>query len=163
MELTSRVAKVLHDEHIAVISLMEKLQNFAAAQRPTNDDGTTNRFLGDLIAAIEGEVTDHFAFEENDLFPIIDDEGAGDMCDLLAEEHSIIVPLGNELVHWARQAKINGFTEESWANFKRLGNEYSERLSSHAQKEEMSLVLLVDEVIDEELDRELEQQYLLNR
>ncbi len=62
MELTSRVAKTLHDEHVAVIALMEKLQQFATGARPTQDDGSANRSLGDVIAAIEGEVANHFAF-----------------------------------------------------------------------------------------------------
>ena len=160
MQLTCRVTKVLHDEHISVISLMEKLQNFASGAKPTSDDASAaNRFLSDIIAAIEGEITGHFDFEENDLFPLVNEEGAEDMSALLGEEHSVIKPLGDALTANARAAIAGGFDDASWTDFKRLGGEYAERLTSHAQKEEMSLLPLLDEIIEDDLDRQLDAQY----
>jgi len=159
MELTSRVAQVLHQEHVAVISLMGNLESLVIGELPETIDSKTSLLLGNLFAAIEGEITNHFTFEEGDLFPLLTEEGDGDMADLLCEEHAVILPLGREVARRARNARSDGFTAQSWREFKRFGAEFAERLSSHAQKEELGLVPLLDETLDDDEDARLADRY----
>lgn len=162
MEFTSKVAQTLHQEHVAVIALMDKLSAFVGKGVPSFEDSSASRLIDDVITGIEGEITDHFQFEEVDLFPILRDEGDGDMADLLSEDHEVILPIGKQLVEKARNAKANGFTDESWTEFRRLGGEFAERLTDHASKEEIGLVPLIDETLEDDVDERLAAGYTHN-
>ena len=163
MDLNTRIARQLHDEHVAVISLMDKLQEFVGKDQPDTTDSQISNFLGDLKVVIEGEVTDHFKFEEDDLFPILNDEGDGDMSDLLSEEHDVILPLGLELAAAIEVVRSEGFTADSWQSFKQYGAEFSDRLRDHANKEEMGLVPLIDDLLEADVDANLATNYIDNR
>ena len=163
MNLNTRVATQLHEEHVAVIALMDKLEEFVGRDRPDLADSQVSNFLGDLKVVIEGEVTNHFKFEEDDLFPILNNEGDGDMADLLLEEHDVILPLGLELVAAIQDVGAEGFTTESWQSFKQFGAEFSDRLRDHASKEEMGLVPLIDDLLEPAADNELAAKYIDNR
>lgn len=163
MNLNSRIARQLHDEHVAVISLMDKLQNFVRGAQPDTTESQISNFLGDLKVTIEGEITNHFQFEEDDLFPILNSEGDGDMSDLLAEDHKIILPLGLELVEIIKNASASGFTNDTWQKFKQYGNEFADRLTDHASKEEIGLVPLIDELLVAGVDADLAVKYIDNR
>jgi hemerythrin-like domain-containing protein len=163
MELNSRIAQQLHDEHVAVIGLMDKLQNFISSDQPDTTDSQVRNFLGDLKVTIEGEVTNHFQFEEEDLFPILNSEGDGDMSDLLAEDHKVILPLGIELVTIIKEVQTSGFNAESWQKFKQYGSEFADRLTDHASKEEIGLVPLIDDLLVAGVDADLAVKYIDNR
>jgi iron-sulfur cluster repair protein YtfE (RIC family) len=163
MDFNSRIARQLHDEHVAVIELMNKLQNFTRGDQPDTSDSQVLNFLGDLKITIEGEVTNHFQFEEDDLFPILNSEGDGDMSDLLADDHKIILPLGIELVELIKVVKTSGFTAESWQKFKQFGSEFADRLIDHASKEEIGLVPLIDDLLVAGVDADLAVKYIDNR
>jgi len=98
MELDRQVSRMLHEEHMTVLLLLERLES--ALNRAGRDvppdvaDGDVIRLMGDLQAGIEGEITNHFAFEENELFPCLAREGEGDLVDLLCEEHVVITSAG---------------------------------------------------------------------
>jgi len=163
MNLNSRIARQLHDEHVAVISLMDKLHSFTGGNLPDMTDSQVTNFLGDLKITIEGEVTNHFKFEEEDLFPILTNEGDGDMSDLLIDDHEVILPLGNQLVEIIKEARIDGFTPESWQKFKQYGSEFADRLTDHASKEEIGLVPIIDELLVASVDADLAVKYIDNR
>tara|TARA_B100000315_G_scaffold260416_1_gene321575 strand:+ start:5714 stop:6205 length:492 start_codon:yes stop_codon:yes gene_type:complete len=163
MDFNTRIARQLHDEHVAVIDLMDKLEEFVGRDQPDTTDPQVANFLGDLKVVIEGEVTNHFKFEEDGLFPILNNEGDGDMSDLLSEEHDVILPLGLELVEAIKVVRGEGFKAGSWQSFKQYGAEFSDRLRDHATKEEMGLVPMIDDMLEAGVDADLAAEYIDKR
>lgn len=164
MELEFRVSRILNDEHLAVLALLERLERFLrnhpAAEPPASGVEEVVRMLGDLTAAIEGEVTRHFAFEEEVLFPLIVADGSGELVELLREEHDTIRPVGKELVERARAGLANGFDEADWRTFHRLAGELVDRLSDHATKEQGALLSVLEEMLDADDDNRMADGYL---
>ena len=148
----TQVAKSLHDEHVAVIALMERLGNTVSTALENSDPQALTRLLTDVLAAIEGEIIPHFDFEEQHLFPILDDEGAGDLSELLSDENVVIRALSDQVKLSAKLLLDNDFSAEAWNRFKQPAFEFSDRLSAHASMEEAGLIPLLDDLIDEDQD-----------
>lgn len=161
MNFANPVCETLHEEHRATIALMERLDRFLAHHRdpPGADDGATRQLLSDLIAGVEGEIRRHFAFEEEHLFSYLDDMGEASIGAHLTDEHRVIQPIGAAIARLARTAMDGGFADTAWREFRRLGQEFTERLSAHAQKEDMALLPLLDEAMDPDAAARLVQQY----
>jgi hypothetical protein len=78
MNFQNRVCQKLHEEHAAVIALMERLAQTIARHRdsvPDAKDPMVAKLLNDLAAELPGEVERHFAFEEAELFSYLGDAG----------------------------------------------------------------------------------------
>ncbi len=167
MEPTGQVSRVLHDEHMAVISLLERLNSFIAARRkagpPAAGDGETMLLLGDLSAALDVEVVAHFGFEEDRLFPVLVEAGYGDICEMLSEEHVSILSLAERVSTLAKDARKGGFDGESWAEFCRMGAALAGDLTAHAEKEEMSLLEMLEDALDADTDARLAGEYAATR
>lgn len=167
MEYTHNVARTLHDEHLTAMGLLNRINDLLTAQSfdapPDVTDISTRTLLSDVGSAISSEIAGHFDFEEEDLFPLLEDAGEGGIGELLTEEHRVIVPIGQQLVAQIKQSVPNGFTQDSWQEFRRLGSEFVERLGAHIHKEETGLVPLLDEILDEQTDQELTSKYALSR
>jgi hemerythrin superfamily protein len=166
MEHRRQVSRMLHDEHVAVIGLLERFSAFltdTGSVAPGREDSTAQRMLSEVAGAVETEITTHFAFEEEGLFPVLDDAGYGDLGDSLKEDHTVILPMGRQLAQSARAAISEGFTEESWSEFHRLGSEFAQRLTDHARNEETGLLPVMELAIDEETDMRLAGDYAMKR
>ncbi len=166
MNYSNRVSQTLHDEHRATIALMEKLEQFLARHRrdnaPDPSDSVTARLLGELTTAVEAEIERHFAFEENHLFTYLEEMGDEAIGAHLTEEHMALRPLGKRLVALARDAHAARFDEKSWDEFRRLGQEFCERMLAHVQKEEMALLPVLEESMDAETEARLYEAYVEN-
>lgn len=164
---TRQTTRILHDEHMAVIGLLERLDGFLSGAggtaAPDIETATKGPLLGDLAVALEGEVAGHFAFEENDLFPLLADAGEGSLGEALTEEHEVIVPVARRVAVLARAARVDGFTDETWREFRRLGAELVERLTDHARKEEAGFLPALEDVLDDEQDKVLWGTYAVSR
>lgn len=164
MTFANPISETLHEEHRATVALMERLEQFLARHRrgapPGIGDGATRQLLSDLAAAVEGEIHRHFGFEEEHLFPHLDAVGDAAIGAHLTDEHRAIRPIGADIARLARTAIDRGFDDASWGEFRRLGQELTERLLSHVQKEEMALLPLLDETMDGDTAARLLQQYL---
>lgn len=170
MEFVRQVSRMLHEEHMAALTLLQRLESLlhraGRNDPPDVADTDVTRLMGDLQAGIEGEITNHFAFEEDDLFPCLTEAGNGGMVDLLCEEHEVILPLGQQLAKLARDIRSGssgGSGGDDWEEFHRLGGEFVERLRSHIDKEEMGLISAVEGTIDAEEDMRLAEQYAYSR
>jgi hemerythrin-like domain-containing protein len=167
MEFARQVNRILHEEHMAVLQLLERLE--AALLRagrdspPDSADSGFTRLMGDVQAGIEGEISNHFAFEENDLFPLLSDAGEDDMVELLCEEHDVILPLARRLAALAQTFRSGGLTGDDWQNFHQLGGEFVERLRSHIDKEELALIPAAEAAINDDDDMRLAGQYAYSR
>jgi hemerythrin-like domain-containing protein len=166
MSFTNRISQTLHDEHGATVALMERLEQLLARGRrrgpPDRADSSVARLLSDLSTGVEAEVERHFAFEENQLFPYLEAIGDADIGAHLTSEHAAIRPLGVRIAAIARTATANGFAPAEWEEFMRLGQELSDRMLAHVQKEEMALLPILEENMDSETEARLYQEYVEN-
>ena len=96
-----------------------------------------------------------FAFEEDELFPVMDDAGADDMTAILKGEHEVLLPLGAQLADLADQATKGGFSQNSWEEFRCVAGAFTDGLRGHVDKEEMGLVPALEDVLDERKDNDL--------
>lgn len=159
MDFRRHVSRALHEDHLATIALLERLETLLGRQRPRRPpppaDADAARLLKELIAALETEIGPHFAFEEASIFPLLAEAGDGEMAAYLLEEHQAILPLAHRLVEIAKSARAAEFAAEAWTQFHATGAELIERLVSHVQKEEMGLLPALDDLLDEEADGRL--------
>jgi hemerythrin-like domain-containing protein len=166
MDFANRISQTLHDEHMATIALMERLEaviaRFRKGSPPDAKDPAIARLLGDLAVGLAHELNHHFDFEEAELFGYLDEVGDETIGAHLAEEHVAIRPIAGALVELAAEARAQGFDAERWDEFRRLGQDLCARLVPHAQKEEMALLPVLDENMDAETEAKLYEVYAEN-
>jgi iron-sulfur cluster repair protein YtfE (RIC family) len=167
MDFRRHVSRALHQDHVATIAVLERLETLLGRHRhsepPLSSDGATARLMKELIATLDTEIGPHFAFEEESVFPLLAEAGDRDMGAYLIEEHQAILPLARKLVDLAKKARHAGFTGDDWAQFHTTGAELIERLVSHVQKEEMGLLPALDDLLDEESDGRLALEFAARR
>ena len=147
MDFNRQISRRLHEEHEATLALWNRFEQAAGARTwPPEVE-----LVGRCAAALAQEVSHLFAFEETELFPRLADAGEGDIAELLAEEHAAI--------RAAAQAFSAALEAEDWRQLKTSGLELSERLVGHVQKEEMSLLPAIEDLLDEETDAQLALAY----
>ena len=148
----------LYEEHAATLQLLARVERVftgRAGAYPPSGDSAWPAFARTLLTAIEVEVARHFEFEERDLFPRLEEAGDGDLAALLNEEHVAIRAVAQPLATLLRQALADGLPPQQWQTLKTLALEFSERLGSHAQKEDGALLPVLENLLDEDTDREL--------
>jgi iron-sulfur cluster repair protein YtfE (RIC family) len=142
---TRQVSRRLHEEHVATLALWSRVEAVLAAGKADPD------LMRAAAASLAEEVAHHFDFEEQALFPRLAEAGEGDIAQLLEEEHAAIRAAAGRFIALAKQ--------DFSAELRRLGLELAERLVSHVQKEEMSLLPVLDDLLDEETDDALAAAY----
>ena len=165
MNFQNRVCQKLHEEHAAVIALMERLVQTIARHResaPDAKDPMVAKLLSDLAAELPGEVERHFAFEEAELFSYLGEAGNQGIGAHLTHEHNIIRPIGTALVKLIGEVRAKGFDSARWAEFRRLGQQLNDTLVPHAQKEDMALLPMLDDLMDAEKEMQLYAKYVEN-
>jgi hemerythrin-like domain-containing protein len=165
MNFQNRVCQKLHEEHAAVIALMERLVQTIARYRdsaPDAKDPMVSKLLSDLAAELPGEVERHFAFEEAELFSYLGEAGNQGIGAHLTYEHGIIRPIGAALVKLIGEVRVKGFDGARWAEFRRLGQDLNDCLVPHAQKEDMALLPMLDDLMDPEKELQLYEKYVEN-
>ena len=158
MVLRRQTSRQLHEEHVHVLGLLEKLG--AAATRlggtpPAPADQTWGQLLAQLANALQHEVTRHFDLEEKSLFPLLRDNGHGDLAELLHEEHQVIREVARPLLELVARARTGSLDGAGWKSMRLLMLELVDRLGAHARMEEDALVPVVDEILDEDTDMEI--------
>ena len=165
MNFSNRISQTLHDEHCATVALMERIEHLLTrhgrGNRPDANDRAVAQLLNEVAPAIEADIERHFTFEENRLFPYLDAAGASAIGAHLTEEHAAIRPLGLRLAALSRAA-IAGFDEASWDEFRKIGQEFCDRLTAHAHKEDMALLPLLEDTMDPETEAKLYDEYVGN-
>ena len=163
MEYTRAICNTLHDDHMATVRALENLESvFTRIGRkapPAVDDRDLSRLLGDVTAIMQDEISSHFGFEEDHLFPIVAEMGDMPMLSILKDEHTIIRPLAAQITAAVKAARSDGFTAESWAELYDLGLELAERETFHIQKEEMGFLPLLDQIIEPDDDGALSMAF----
>jgi iron-sulfur cluster repair protein YtfE (RIC family) len=147
MEYHRHISRRLHEEHEATLALWGRVESSLRAGRHEP------ALIAQAAAALAHELGSHFDFEERSLFPLLAAGGEDDIAGLLREEHDAIRAAGRRFMALAKD-------QSSDPELKVAGLELAERLFAHVQKEEMSLLPLLDDLIDEAADGELTAEYL---
>ncbi|WP_372885291.1 hemerythrin domain-containing protein [Shimia sp.] len=162
MSFSRRTAQLLHEDHQATVAVIESLDQLIAKAKkkaPDVGDPMVQKTLRNAGGAIEEEVSEHFAFEENELFTRLEEMGDVGIGMHLRGEHQALLPLGQSVAEMAREALENGFTDASWTTFRNTAAELIERMLAHIQKEEMALLPALEDLLDPETDMELSTAY----
>ena len=160
---SNRVCQKLHDEHMATLALLERLERFVGNNKPpeANDTGARTLLI-DLAVAFENEIWRHFAFEEKYLFDYFAQSGDTEMARLLTTEHEQIRDVGGHVIAMARAAASAGFLPPAWNEFRLLSRQLAEQLATHAQKEEGVLIPLLQDSMESETEEQLYTAYVMN-
>ena len=160
MQISRQVNRVLHDEHMHVQRLLDRLGDLLKRDyAETAGQAETQALLNELMPVLEHGLERHFRFEEEDLFPPLEEAGDGDMVALLLEDHQVLLPLAAEVLAGVRRLRAGEFEAAEWPAFRRLGLEFVERQTDHIEKEEMALLPALEDAIDEAADREIWSAY----
>ncbi len=163
MMYSNRVCQKLHDEHMATLALLEKLERFVANNKsPEATDSAARSLLIDLAVAFENEIWRHFGFEEKHLFDYFAQSGNSEMGPLLTAEHGQIKEIGARIIAMARAAAASGFTPAAWNEFRPLARQLAEQLTTHAQKEEGVLIPLLQDSMESETEEQFYTAYVMN-
>ncbi len=149
--------RFLHDDHVATLALLSEAERMVLSRRegPAQIDQEYRRFIERFCTALNTEVTSHFDFEEVSLLPVVAEYGDADLCELLLDEHRVLLSVVRDVVAQAQAARVNGFAVEEWAKFRRLCGELVERLASHIEKEERALLPVLEDALSPEMDTEI--------
>jgi iron-sulfur cluster repair protein YtfE (RIC family) len=159
---SNRVCQKLHDEHMATLAILERLERFVANNTPPAAADTSARtLLIDLAVAFENEVWRHFAFEEEHLFDYFNQSGDTEMAQHLTAEHAQIRSVGLPIIAMAHTAAASGFLPPAWSEFRLLARQLAEQLSTHAQKEEGVLIPLLQDAMDSDTEERLYIEYVM--
>jgi len=165
MEFNLHITRRLHEEHAATLTLWSRLEQALAARGqawpPAEADALRAR-LRECAAGLAQEVSQHFDFEERALFPRLAESGEADIADLLGEEHAVIREVAAQFAELESQAARGALDAGGWQKLKAHALELCERLVAHVQKEEMSLLPALEDLIDEDADRELITEYSMS-
>jgi hemerythrin-like domain-containing protein len=156
MDFNRFISRRLHEEHEATLALWGRLEQAIAARGSRPPAPEDLELLRRCAAQLADEVTRHFAFEETELFPRLDAAGEGDIAELLAEEHATIRSAAQRFGELTRPSAD---AAAAWPELRALALELAERLVSHVQKEEMSLLPSLEDLLDEETDLALAGSY----
>lgn len=160
------VNRMLHDEHMAVVALLERFGHLLATHRaeaPPATDRAAAALLRELDVAIEHELAVHFAFEERELFPLLVDMGEEALPAALEGEHAEILPMAQRVAAYAHGGLDGPSGAAAWTALQRSGSALVEMLTAHAEKEEMGLLPALEEALDEETDARLAGAYAVVR
>ena len=163
MEFKTAICRQQHEEHMAVLGLLERLRGvideFGASVPPPADHPATRNLLDALGGPFKADIFCHFHFEDDRLFPLHAEAQGAEITDMLGAEHKIILPLIENLVAVAKSARDDGFTDKRWIEFRRLGLVVAVELAAHAEKEENALLPALDEHLSGDVDASLHREY----
>jgi len=162
MEFNLNITRRLHEEHAATLALWSRLEQLLSgrgAQWPPGAGDAVASCLRECAAALAQEISKHFDFEEAQLFPRLVESGEGDIAQLLNEEHGVIREAAEQFTLLQARAARDALDDAGWRTLRTLSLELVERLVSHVQKEEMSLLPALEDLIDEDEDRALITEY----
>ncbi len=163
MDYSRAICRTLHDDHMATIKVLENLEatlsKIGRKTPPPQDDPALARLLTDVSAVMQSEITSHFAFEEEHLFPLIEEIGETMILSILRNEHDTIRPLAVRITEAVKKSREDGLNQDSWAEFYDLAMELCERETFHIQKEEMGFLPLLDQIIEPDDDGALSMAF----
>jgi len=138
-----------------VIQLLRRFSDFLASvgadAEPDWSDTNVRQLMCDLEFIFKSEIANHFAIEEQDLFPPFAEQGSEDMVDLFLDEHLEILGLIREVAPIISKAATERATGKGeWKTLFEKGDILVSTLSMHAEKEESGFLPAIDRLMDRE-------------
>ena len=166
MPFLTELGEVLHEEHFRILSLICGLENRvigAEGRRPIDPrDEDEKEHLQELIVSLD-QIIDHNAFEEAVLFPLICARGGGELASLLTQEHVIIGPLARRVRGIAARILEDGIDADRWAEFQSAATDLVAEMMAHLQKEELTVVQRLRQLLDTDIDHRLALRHRAER
>lgn len=167
MELNFEISKRLSREHLEVTSLLGRLEKFMQSggrdHQPDWQGPEVRRVMSDLRGALRAEIPNHFAIEEQVLFPLFAQENGTDLVELLLDDHKAILGFVADLKPLVEKAlgSPDGLSQSEWEAFRAKGQALVTELTAHAEKEEFGFVPPLDEGLDPATAKDCLNRYLL--
>jgi hemerythrin-like domain-containing protein len=157
----NKTSLILHDEHRFNLALLGQVEQalVRAPRGPSGHGGAVLDLMRTLLHQMSQAVARHFAFEERELFPRMQEAGEADIADMLREEHDAIRDVVEELRPLTQRAIEQALDDAGWDTLRAATLELVERQVSHIQKEEAMLLPLLDDLLDDATDAELAMAY----
>ncbi|HYG90299.1 MAG TPA: hemerythrin domain-containing protein [Azospirillum sp.] len=165
MQAISETGRLVHEDHDRTAAILNRLETHLEQAEtrgiPSLDDAEVRRLVADLNTELDTELSTHFDFEEQALFPLIADSGGHELVQHLLNEHEAMRPVGRRLQRYCALALKEGFDEDSYGAFVHFGWDILERLERHLQVEETSLLLAVEALMlnNPDLDARIARSY----
>ncbi len=156
MDFRCQINHALDGEHRATLDLLARVEQ-AFLRTPAPAD--FGRLISALARHVDLDLGRHFDFEERELFPRLEQSGAGDLVGLLLEDHRTIRDVAAGLLPLARAMATRALEASEQKALKREALGLVERLRAHIDKETVALLPELDGLLDEQTDRELALVY----
>lgn len=157
MHAKTETGRLLHDDHARTIDMLNRLEDFLerteGAEAPPRADVDASALINALHRFLRDEIDQHFDFEEQKVFPVLEQTGAHELTAILTSEHAAMRLLAKRLRHLCALAVREGFDADSWLVFRFLSENLSERMFLHLQQEETALLGIVESALSPETDR----------
>lgn len=160
--LTHAVLRSLHEDHLKTLGLLDRLESLlrrGADDPPAADDAESMALVDEVVANMRDEVSNHFSFEEEQLFTRFSRVAEPGIPMMLQGEHDALRALARNMDGLWAKAKDGGFDAATWAAFHRLGRELVEREVFHIQKEEMGFLPAMDQILQPDEADDLTRLY----
>lgn len=155
--MTTQTGRMLDDDHRRNLDLLERMERAIAGAPEATPE--LRQLLGEFARSMEVDIGRHFEFEEQQLFPRLEEAGDGAIAALMREEHDAIREVAAELLPLANEVAQGIVDEESWDRLRLATLELVERQVSHIQKETMAMLPLLEDLLDAGTDGELALEY----
>jgi hemerythrin-like domain-containing protein len=156
------IGEMLHAEHLHTLTIANALEERIEDKRKRPLDPAQPedaRFIDELIAAIDNDIHRHFRFEEEVLFPVVNEAGLTELTAMLVEEHVTIWSMAYELRSLAEAARAGRLDAPQWSSFRDVAMDFVNAEMFHIQKEEMSILRGLSLTIGDSKSRELAARY----
>jgi iron-sulfur cluster repair protein YtfE (RIC family) len=153
------LGKLLHAEHLRTLAVLDDLEHRISGKAGDHViDGAAaaadRTFLETLVATIDRDILDHFAFEEAVVFPLLW-ECDRDLVTFLTHDHVAVGPLASDVLRMAQEALVRRMDAATWSGFREAAGDLIALEIFHIQKEETGLLSQLPALIDADTDRRL--------
>jgi hemerythrin-like domain-containing protein len=132
----------MHEEHVTTLDHLALLAQAIRAPRTfrSASDPRFKALLRTLVMNLEGNVADHFRFEEAHLFPALRRAGHVELADTLSLEHTELRKDGRSLLDQLDATLEKDLSDETWSGIGRLAMRLIDKQRAHMQREESEMV-----------------------
>ncbi|MBK8175615.1 MAG: hemerythrin domain-containing protein [Rhodospirillales bacterium] len=166
MSSFTELGELLHREHFQMINWVCDLQIKIAGDVSEYEYGFDEEDEDGALRSLKSSLDDvmfHHAFEEDMLFPLLNDHGERDLARLLVDDHALIEPITCRLQAITEEMLNRGIDRHLWAAFRKVSRYLVAEMLSHLVREEMVVVQRLDVLLDSDTDRLLARQHVAER
>lgn len=158
------IAEALHEEHLRTLEVMNALEERITGPAKTRpiaiDDDSDQALLEVVLSVLDLDISRHFRFEEEVLFPVLEQMHIGDVTQALVHEHEALRPLAQAMEEIATRARRETLDDQSWTDFRYAAMDLIHSVLFHIQKEEMTVIRRLGILLAPDTDESLCRHYV---